>query len=328
MGNFQGKHPPLQPRQEGDTDIRQEKCVKSGSDVEENTIIGFRPGIKIQHTPMLIPELNGIRALAAGAQHILAINVRKAVLTWGANNRGQLGRKVLPRQRDNTSNLIPRACTFPGGKWGHTDQFDVVTIGAGEYHSFAVRMDGEVYAWGCNMYGQTGIAERLLQEDSCIPLPRVVWTLPDQQTRSITGGTDHSVAVTQDGRCLSWASVANAALVIRREDLQNDITDHHDTVDSRMLRTPTLVTCIDGSVAHAVAGPSHTLVVTRKGKAFGWGSNSHFEVSFIDRSDVESPKLIQSEELERRRVVGAAAGKHFSILLTERLEEWSEHLPS
>jgi regulator of chromosome condensation len=36
---------------------------------------------------------------------------------------------------------------------------DVVVIGAGNYHGFAVKKDGKVYAWGVNTHGQCGLDE-------------------------------------------------------------------------------------------------------------------------------------------------------------------------
>ncbi|KAL2829652.1 regulator of chromosome condensation 1/beta-lactamase-inhibitor protein II [Aspergillus cavernicola] len=297
------------------------KVKANDDDEEENDIVAFLPGTTIQRTPMYIPLIKDIKALAAGSQHVLAVDAERAVWAWGANKRGQVGRKVMERQAG--SSLNPRKCYFPSGKWGG-HKFDIENIGAGGYHSFAIRSNGEVYAWGYNMHGQTGICDDVLNKDSSVPLPRAitfpkkVGTLDGERVESIVGGESHSLAVTEDNRCLSWGSIEGAALGIREEDLVEDsILYDNDTPTPRILAVPALVTNIEGKSMFAAAGPSHSIVVTAKGNAFGWGSNDEFEVSQNETAYVEVPTLVRSEELDEARVVAATAGTQFTVLLTE-----------
>jgi hypothetical protein len=87
--------------------------------------------------------LQGIVALAAGANHSAAIDQNGNVWTWGSNTTGQLGNgdasgtaQSYPVQVSSVSN--------------------VVTVAAGATNTFALEENGQVYAWGSNTMGQLG----------------------------------------------------------------------------------------------------------------------------------------------------------------------------
>jgi hypothetical protein len=67
----------------------------------------------------------------------------------------------------------------------------VVAIGAGKYHSLAVRSDKTVVAWGDNSEGQSTVP---------VGLSNVV---------AVAGGGAHSVALTADGAVAAWGDNRN-----------------------------------------------------------------------------------------------------------------------
>ncbi len=72
------------------------------------------------------------------------------VYTWGVGESGQLGRRVLDRQKKESS-LEPRSINFKSKR--KLVKFSKVYGGA--YHTLLVTEDGqEVYAMGLNNYGQ------------------------------------------------------------------------------------------------------------------------------------------------------------------------------
>ncbi|KAL4785676.1 regulator of chromosome condensation 1/beta-lactamase-inhibitor protein II [Aspergillus varians] len=242
---------------------------------------------------------------------------KNAIYAWGANKRDQLGRRMLGRQRDSSSCLIPRLCIFPGDP-----KCDIGSIGAGDYHSFAVKLDGYVYAWGYNRYGQTGVVKGvdLIQGGSTVPVPTGVafWATDENKTRTsmLSGGMGHSVAVTNDGRCLSWGLIDGKVLGMRMAMIARDEIISERGLE-KILKKPTLVSGIHGVVSKGMAGPSHSILVTRRGTAYAWGSNGEFEVRQPRSDGVELPSAIQTNELRKLRVVDAAVGRQFSILLAE-----------
>ncbi|PTU21384.1 hypothetical protein P175DRAFT_0508365 [Aspergillus ochraceoroseus IBT 24754] len=263
-----------------------------------------------QFSPMLIPELHDVTKLVAGSQHVLALTAKGSVYAWGNTERKALGRRMQGRMNNVPFCFVPRACAVP---------FDVVNISAGAHHSFAIRQTGAVYSWGANEFGQTGVpldSEGPLfdssdQDDSgFVGLPREVYSLRGHRVSSVAGGRHHSVAVTEDGRCLSWGRVDTEILGIEYDDLpQEEVMRIGDHGEHSVLMTPTLVTNIDGKVSFATAADERAVVVTRKGQAFSWGASGH-----VHGDTVELPTLMA---VDGKRVVSAAVGDQYSILLSE-----------
>ncbi|KAL3479285.1 regulator of chromosome condensation 1/beta-lactamase-inhibitor protein II [Aspergillus californicus] len=273
---------------------------------------------------MLIPHLENITALAAGAQHVLALDSKGTVYGWGAKKLDQLSTKTSNRVPG--ASMVPHACSMTKpGKFK-----DVVSIGAGAFHSFAVLRNGEVYAWGYNKYGQTGIPDHFTAtgfqiHSTTIPYATRVPVFEEKQlfVDYITGGFKHSVAVTKDNMCLSWGSIADAALGIQAADMDDqEIVYESATVKTPLvLKEPGRATGIGQSVA-ATTGPTHTLVISSKGVAFGnvafgWGSNRQYETSIIQQAETLLPSELRGNGLDGKTVVAVAAGKEFSVLLTE-----------
>src|SRR6185369_11957218 len=75
--------------------------------------------------------LSGIKAIAAGYYHCLALRSNGTVVAWGDNSAGQTN--------------VPANLT------------DVMAIAAGEHHSLALRSNGTVVAWGLNNLHQTNV---------------------------------------------------------------------------------------------------------------------------------------------------------------------------
>ncbi|KAL3464412.1 regulator of chromosome condensation 1/beta-lactamase-inhibitor protein II [Aspergillus heterothallicus] len=289
------------------------------------TVIGFSHANDLcQLTPTKIEGLKHITSLAAGAQHVLARHFRGSVYAWGAGSKDQLGRKQLKRAGSTHANLTPRVCIFPGNKC-RSGFYGITGIGAGGHHSFAIKKNGEVYSWGWNMYGQTGIPEEesdssdsYLESEATVAEPTLVPELQGEETISVTGGLKHSIAVTKDNRCLSWGAIRGSALGIPDKDINtNHVHSSEDGSVDEILEVPGLVTGIDGKVTSAAAGATHSLAIAGKRRAFGWGSNDEYEIGQQHKKEIGSASVIEGGELKDARVVAAVAGVQFTILLAQ-----------
>eukprot|EP00744_Colponema_vietnamica_P011190 GILI01015739.1.p1 GENE.GILI01015739.1~~GILI01015739.1.p1 ORF type:complete len:903 (+),score=191.50 GILI01015739.1:117-2711(+) len=86
-----------------------------------------------------------ISSIVAGVASSYALSGTGRVFAWGANGKGQLGISKNIQQTDS----IYEITTFPRYE-------NITCISSGAQHAGALSLQGRVYMWGSNMYGQTG----------------------------------------------------------------------------------------------------------------------------------------------------------------------------
>ena len=110
--------------------------------------------------PTKLEEISsqGVRQVAVGAAHVLALSDSGDVYTWGSGGSGQLG---LGKKKPYAS---------PQLVWGMMRK-GVRQIAAGDAHSLALTYNGQVFSWGSSKYGQLGHGNRKTQVRAPPPLP-------------------------------------------------------------------------------------------------------------------------------------------------------------
>jgi regulator of chromosome condensation len=186
---------------------------------------------KFQTRPTLIPELKNIKTLAAGGNHIQALDSKGNVFAWGSGQQNQLGRRIIERTR--TNGLVPSQFGLPKGK--------ITYVACGSFNSFAIDKDGKVYSWGLNNYGQTGVASGAGESDAFIDNPTIVKSLSAHDIREIKGGNHHSVACTKDGKLLVWGRCDDAQAGIPIKDLPKEDLVFDERNKPRILKNPTQI---------------------------------------------------------------------------------------
>lgn len=142
--------------------------------------------------PAPINGLGGVRALAAGGGHSVAILADGTMVSWGDNDRGQLG--------DGTTEHRPS----PGPVSGLSG---VVAAACAYHHTLALREDGTVWAFGINDRGQLGDGTTE-HKYSPVRIPGL------SEVRAVSaaggggevnpGGYGHSLALRRDGTVWAW----------------------------------------------------------------------------------------------------------------------------
>jgi len=107
-------------------------------------------------------------AIAAGGNHSLALR------TDGTVVRG--------------AKISIRKASYAGQSVVPSDLGDAAAIGAGDYHSLAVKLNGAVAAWGDDLQGQ-------------IDAPGAVGAVT-----ALTGGSGHTVALKANGFASAWGN--------------------------------------------------------------------------------------------------------------------------
>lgn len=92
--------------------------------------------------PIRMGTLSQVMAIAAGLHHNLVLKADGTVWAWGSNGYGELG--------DSSTSFSEAVPVRVRGL------SDVIAIGAGYYHSVALKRDGTLWAWGANGNGRLG----------------------------------------------------------------------------------------------------------------------------------------------------------------------------
>ena len=152
---------------------------------------GVRGGV--YREPVCVPMHKRALQPSGGGYHSLVLTHSGAVLSFGQNGSGQLG------LGDQVNRCTPTAVPLPGGEVA-------CAVSAGGDHSLVLTERGEVFGFGSCAYGALG------------RLPTVeVQKLPERvplgvRVRQIAAGYDHALAVTSDGRVLSWGSAGDVPI--------------------------------------------------------------------------------------------------------------------
>jgi len=159
--------------------------------------LALAPTGSVQQTPIDIPLISQVTAIAAGDSFALALRSDRSVRAWGRNSSGQLG--FGDRLSVNIANRTVRRTLI--------DPLEAVAIAAGRAHSLVLATDGGVYAWGENGSGQIGNGNA--PDDRLAP--ELVLSLAG--VAAIAAGGDHSIArLNACGQLATWGGNFNGEL--------------------------------------------------------------------------------------------------------------------
>jgi alpha-tubulin suppressor-like RCC1 family protein/PKD repeat protein len=138
----------------------------------------------------------GVLAISASANFVLAITNEGDVWAWGDNSKGQLGISTK-----KTSFTYPVRINI---------NVPCKSIAAGHQHALALTHDGHVLSWGANDYGQLGNGS---QTSSYTPVMVILEDeTPLSDVQSIAAGDEHSMAILSDGRVMTWGKNSEGQL--------------------------------------------------------------------------------------------------------------------
>lgn len=234
-------------------------------------------------------------AVAAGANHSLALTADGQVFAWGANGSGQLGCNSL------TGSAVPVAVYASGALSGKS----VVAIAAGTNFSMALTADGQVFAWGANGSGQLG--DNSMTNS---PVPVAVNTggaFSYRTVVAIAGGGSHALALASDGQVFAWGSNNSG-------QLGNGTTTANSLVPTAVSTSGLLA---GKTVTAIAAGAYHSLGLTSNGQVIVWGYNYYGQLG--NNSNTNSPLPVAADTsgvLAGKTISTIAAGASHSLALT------------
>ncbi|EHH53834.1 E3 ISG15--protein ligase HERC5 [Macaca fascicularis] len=233
-------------------------------------------------------------ALRRGQGNLSRFIVRGGELfAWGQNLHGQLGvGRKFPST--TTPQIVEHLAGVP-----------LAQISAGEAHSMALSMSGNIYSWGKNEFGQLGLGHTESKDS-----PSLIEALDNQKVEFLACGGSHSALLTQDGLLFTFGAGKHGQL------------GHNSTQNE--LRPCLVAELVGNRVTQIACGRWHTLAyVSDFGKVFSFGSGKDGQLGNGGTLDQLIPlpvKVSSSEELKleshtSEKELIMIAGGNQSILL-------------
>ncbi len=181
-------------------------------------------------------------------------------------------------------------------------------IACGLAHTITLAERGHVvFAFGSGMAGSLGTGTH---DGQLTPAP-VLGLEEQSDIITVETGDFFSAAVTSDGTLLLWGDNGGGQLGQGDEDIK---------VEPVMLGPSSLGGI---PVAGVACGSYHTLVVTRVGSLFAFGSGDDGQLGFGDSEDRSVPEKVRPECLGGAIIVHAAAGHAYSGVVTSEGAVWT-----
>ena len=241
----------------------------------------------IDRTSAVHLAIVGALDVALGISHTCALLQNGRVRCWGDNTFGQLG----------TGNRNPQIrATTATNVSGLTD---AVAIGAGLFHTCAVRVNGNVVCWGSNGSGQIGNNAKEGQCDpsvsSCgLTTPQNVVNMP--QAVDVVAGETHSCALAADGTVRCWGNNESGQL--------GDGTFAESLIATEVFRLE--------NVKAISAGWHHSCALGASGSTSCWGANFNGQLGDDTFDNRNAPVLVLDLPID---AVGLASGNTHSCVL-------------
>ncbi|HEY0216223.1 MAG TPA: hypothetical protein VGC57_07520, partial [Cellulomonas sp.] len=193
-----------------------------------------------------VPPGQTFTDVALGTYHSLGVGVDGLVYAWGRNNGGQLG------DGSTTDSPTPLVVPLPSGT-------EVTEVAAGVAFSAALTVDGQVYTWGNNVYGQLGDGTT-----TSSPTPVLAQLPSGVPITSIAVGYFHLIATAADGTVYAWGYNGSGQL-----------GDGTTTTSS----LPVVVQVPAGvAFTELLAAGYHSVALGTDGNVYSWGDNRDGEL--------------------------------------------------
>ncbi len=241
-------------------------------------------GTTSSSVPVNTSFISEVIEISAGQSHSLALLADGTVWTWGSNLSGQSG-----------NGTIGGFVNTPIQVAGLTN---IVGIDAGSLHSFALRDDGRVFAWGGNGSGQCGVGSL-----ADVLVPTMLTSLTN--ISDVQGGGSHSVFLKNDGTV--WACGSNGS---------GELGDGTNT--QRL--TPVQVAGLVNATAISVGAWDHSMALRNDSTVWGWGNGSGGSLG--TGTGVTSNVPLQASGAFTDVVAISAEGFHHSMVMRADNSVW------
>ncbi|CAH8389629.1 unnamed protein product [Eruca vesicaria subsp. sativa] len=290
-----------------------------------------------------------VRCVALGGLHSVALTCKGDVFTWGYGGFGALGhsvytRELVPRRVEGswdckisaiaTSGTHTAAITESGElyMWGREEgdgrlglgpgrgpneggglsvpskvkalTVPVASVSCGGFFTMALTQEGQLWNWGANSNYELGRGDNL---GGWEPMP--VPSLEGVCITQIACGGYHSLALTEEGKVLSWGHGGHGQL---------------GNASLRNQKVPTEIEALaDKKIVFIACGGSSSAAITDGGELWMWGNAKDFQLGVpglpeIQTSPVQVNFLTEEDELRPHKVISVSIGASHALCLVSR----------
>ena len=244
--------------------IKSNKCYVWGYNYQGQLGLGDN---KTYGTPIELSLIN-VLSISCGRFHTVALvslcesesgfisSNENQIYIWGDNTFGQLG------LGDNDDRNIPHKLNL----CNHC----IISVSCGCMHTMALTINGILYSWGSNCYGQLGLGNF---DDQYLPQQISL----QESIISISCGPSHTCILTKNGKLYGWGCNNLGQL-----GLGNNFT----------INIPTEIILCE-FVKSIYCGGNYTIVVTDRDKIYVWGDNGNGQLGLGDINIRTSPQELK-----------------------------------
>jgi alpha-tubulin suppressor-like RCC1 family protein len=201
-----------------------------------------------------------VKSLSCGGYHTFAFLKNGDIFCWGCNEEGQLGLD----HRERVSLPTKFEFQFPAR---------IKSLVCGWLHTVAHLINGEIFSWGSDYYGQLGLGGG--GGTKSIPMKIEFPT----QVKYVVCGTEHTVVQLTTNELYCWG--------------QNDY-GQLGVGDRKDKYVPIRLTFkFPAQVKQLVCGSQHTLALLQTGDVFSWGYNNYGQLGQGDTTDRTVPTQLR-----------------------------------
>ncbi|HEV3046091.1 MAG TPA: IPT/TIG domain-containing protein [Solirubrobacteraceae bacterium] len=261
------------------------------------------------------PYLGEVTAVAAGAEHSLALLSDGAVLAWGSGAFGQLGADTA-----QSADPVPVCTVLESPCLAQNQLRGVLAVAAGRDFSLALLADGAVVAWGANASGQLGNGSdsgpETCEGSPCSRVPVAVEGLAD--ATALAAGAEHALALTGAGEVMAWGAgkqgqLGDGALAASSVPVPVCAAGEEHAPCHGSL----------GGVKALAAGELFSLALLGDGRVLSWGGDQGGALG-VPGAEVDRDAPVEIEALGEVGAIasGPLAGSALALLEDGRLVSW------
>eukprot|EP00756_Hemistasia_phaeocysticola_P057783 Hpha_TRINITY_DN34394_c0_g1::TRINITY_DN34394_c0_g1_i1::g.109603::m.109603 len=275
----------------------------------------------------VVPFGQRVVDVALGANYSCVLTDKGQVYVFGNGDWGQLG-------VGNAKGAAPGSGTGGGDKQDEKSamvtvpmalqglvQYRIVSIASGYAYAMALTDECQVFFWGNNNHGQSGLGPRRFGASfRKIEEPTVIDLLEGKGIIQVGCGSFFVIALGRDGTVWSWGLIDCLGLG-QIEDVKaqwpDEVADSVSKDTRAVLLTPHRIEALaEKHVLRIAAGQWHSCAITEQGELFSWGVGFQGRLGHGDKEPCAVPTRVRGQ-LEGQQVVDVSCGSFHTVALTQ-----------